>query len=81
LREIYSARPERILYLFPEKNAPLQRITDVVNVVQHLQEENASEPKVPKELQAQRVPNYLNIQVRLVTSRATNVPCPKGSFN
>jgi biopolymer transport protein ExbD len=48
LREIYSARPERILYLFPEKNAPLQRITDVVNVVQHLQEENASKPKVPK---------------------------------
>ena len=48
LREIYSGRPERILYLFPEKNAPPQRITDVVSVVRHLQEENASEPKVPR---------------------------------
>jgi len=80
LREIYGTRPERVLYLLPDKDTSLQRITDVVDVVQHLRAESASERPMPKELQ-RPADDLMNIHVRLVTARATNVPCPKGYFN
>jgi hypothetical protein len=80
LREIYGTRPERVLYLLPDKDTSLQRIADVVDVVQHLRAESASERPMPKELQ-RPADDLMNIHVRLVTTRATNVPCPKGYFN
>jgi hypothetical protein len=51
-----------------------------VDVVQHLRTERASERPMPKELQGP-ADDLINIHVRLVTARATNVPCLKGHFN
>jgi biopolymer transport protein ExbD len=80
LRGIYATRPERVLYLLPDKEASFRRVVDVANVVRHLRAESVSERPVPKELQSPR-DELMNIQVRLVTARATNAPCPKGYFS
>jgi biopolymer transport protein ExbD len=80
LREIYRTRPERVLYLLPDKDASFQRISDLVHVVQHLRPESASERPVPKELK-RPMDDLMNIHVRLVTARAINAPCPKNYFN
>lgn len=80
LQEIYGTRPEHVLYLLPDKDTSFQRIADLVDVVQHLRTERASERPMPKELQGP-ADDLINIHVRLVTARATNVPCLKGHFN
>lgn len=79
LREIYRDRAERVLNVFAENDAPSQRIASVIDVVQHLQAEKSSERLVPKELQVKA--ENLNIQIRLVTTRALSAPCPKDCFN
>ena len=40
LREIFGIGAEGFLYLFPENDAPAQRIADVIDVVQRLHSEN-----------------------------------------
>ena len=40
LREIFGIGAEGFLYLFPENDAPDQRIADVIDVVQRLHSEN-----------------------------------------
>ena len=68
------------MYLLPDKGASFQRIAHVVDVVQHLRAESASERPVPKEPQNAKE-DFMHIRVRIVTVRAVNTPCPKGSFN
>ena len=80
LREIYGPRPERVLYLLPDKDASFQRVVGLVRVVQHLRAESTSEHQMPQELQ-KPMNDLMNIHVRLVTARAINAPCPKGYFN
>jgi hypothetical protein len=79
LGEIYGARAERVLYLFPENGAPPQRVADVISLVEHLQSEGSRDLPEPKELRAK--PASLNIQIRLVTASALSAPCPKDCFN
>jgi hypothetical protein len=78
LQEVYATRAERVLYLFPDKEASFRRVVDVANVVWHLRAESMS--PVPKELQSP-TDELMNIQIRLVTAQAMNAPCPKGYFN
>jgi hypothetical protein len=80
LRTIYDTRPERVLYLLPDKDASFQRTADVLDAVQHLRADSTRQRPTPKELQ-RPAGDLMNIQVRLVTTRATTVPCPKGHFN
>lgn len=79
LREIYGTHAERVLYLFPEEDAPFERVANVIDVVQHLQSEKSDASAIPKGLQAQ--PENMNIQIRLVTPLAINTPCPQNCFN
>ena len=37
-----STRPERVLYLFPDKEAPFRRVVDVANIVRHLRAESVT---------------------------------------
>ena len=79
LREIYTDRIDRVLFLFPENAAPSNRVADVVELVQHLQLAKSKEPPLPQELQAPT--ENMNIQIRLVTPQAISAPCPKTCIN
>jgi hypothetical protein len=79
LREIYTDRADRVLFLFPENAAPSNRVADVVQLVQHLQLAKSKEPPLSQELQAPT--ENMNIQIRLVTPQAISAPCPKSCIN
>jgi biopolymer transport protein ExbD len=79
LRQIYRTRAERVLYFLADTDTSSQRIADIVDVAQHIPADTTGEWPLPKELQSTN--SVLNIQLRLVTSRAINAPCPKGYFN
>jgi hypothetical protein len=61
LREIYGTRPERVLYLLPDKDTSFQRIADVVDVVQHLRRER-TERRYRKETDHQDPQDYRRIE-------------------
>jgi biopolymer transport protein ExbD len=79
LQTSYSTRAERILYLSAEDDIPFQRVAEAIDLVQGAQEENLQGLTIPKELQdpARR----MNIQIRLITPKAVNKPCPVNCFN
>jgi biopolymer transport protein ExbD len=79
LREIYTTRAERILYLSAEDDVPFQHVADAIDLVQGVHEEKAQGLTIPRELQTP--PERLNIQIRLITPRAINKPCPVNCFN
>ena len=79
LRLIYGIRVKRVLYLFPDRDIPSQRITEVINFVKHLSSEETRGIAASREIR--RSPEGLNIQIRLVTPRALSAPCPNGCYN
>ncbi len=50
LREIYETHAVCVLYLFPENDAPFERIANVIDMVQHLQSEKSEASAIPKGL-------------------------------
>jgi biopolymer transport protein ExbD len=79
LRQIYRTRAQRVLYFLADADTSSRRIADIVDAAQHIPADTTGEWPVPKELQSTN--NVLNIQLRLVTSRAINARCPNGYFN
>ena len=79
LREIYEIREKRILYLFPDRDIPAQRIVEIINFVKQLPGEESKGIVASEE--NKKSPERLNIQIRLVTPRALSAPCAKGYFN
>ena len=79
LQMIYSTRAERILYLSAEDDIPFQRVAEAVDLVQSVREESVQALTVPRELQGS--PRRMNIQIRLITPKAINKPCPANCFN
>jgi biopolymer transport protein ExbD len=79
LQTIYSTRAERILYLSAEDDIPFQRVAEAIDLVQGVQEESLQGLTVPKELQGPG--RRMNIQIRLITPKAINKPCPVNCFN
>jgi len=79
LQMIYSTRAECILYLSAEDDIPFQRVAEAVDLVQSVREESVQALTVPRELQGS--PRRMNIQIRLITPKAINKPCPANCFN
>jgi biopolymer transport protein ExbD len=72
LSQIYSMREHRTLYLVADDGVPFQTVADALDTV-----ENTTSTVGPQAVGMRK--GKLDIEVRLVTPRALNAPCPTGS--
>jgi hypothetical protein len=79
LSDIYSAHPERILYLSAEQDVSFQQVADLIDIVENSTQMPFAAVPAPKELRAR--PTNLHIEIRLVTPGAVNTLCHKGCYN
>jgi hypothetical protein len=73
LSEMYSTRPERILYISADDDVRFQAVADMLDQTHQLEYPH-SVPIQPKR-------EVMNVEVRLVTPGAVNAPCPSNCFN
>ena len=77
LYQIYKNRADRVLFLVPENDVSSRRLADVIDVIERLRAQK--DVSVPAVLQVQA--EKMNIQIRLVTARTLNAPCPQDCVN
>jgi len=76
LSEIYATLPEPVLYLSGDDSVSFQRVADVIAAVQQTQQTQIGLVPLPEALR-----RNLNIEIRLVTPGAVNMPCPEDCYN
>ena len=76
LSEIYGTLPEPVLYLSGDDNVPFQKVVDVIATVQQSEQTQIGLVPLPEALR-----RNLNIEIRLVTPGAVNMPCPEHCYN
>lgn len=73
LSEMYSTRPERILYISADDDVRFQAVADMLDQTHRLE--------YPHSIPTQPKSEVMNVEVRLVTRGAVNAPCPSNCFN
>ena len=82
LSGIYSARPQRVLYLLADNDVPFPWVTDIIGATRHVVKMKTlpGTPALAQELRG-ALTNTLNIVIRLVRPGAVDASCCKGSTN
>jgi biopolymer transport protein ExbD len=80
LSEIYATRSERVLYHSADGNVPFHNIADVIDAVQQVTDACLRLVPLPEALRNSAA-DHLNIEVRLLTPGAVNMPCHENCYN
>ncbi len=73
LSEVFSTRPERILYISADDDVPFQAVADLLDRTHRL--------VYPQWGPAPTAGHMMDVEVRLLTRGAINTPCPSTCFN